>query len=432
MRTLLTNIAQVAGPAATDKAVGEDLARLDVRSGTDILIQDGLVSALVPEHSITDAHQVVDCRGQVVLPAFVDSHTHIPFAGSRAQEFNRRLQGEGYMEIAAAGGGINATVQATREASEDELYACAADDLRRLMAYGTATVEMKSGYGLDTETELKQLRVIRRLQESFPVDIQATFLGAHEIPPEYRGRTEDYVDLVLQEMLPAVREQGIAEYCDVFCEEGVFSLQQSRRIMARARDLGFKLRLHADEIEPLGGAELAADLRAASADHLVRISREGIRKMAESGTVCTLLPGTTFFLLSDTYAPARDVIDAGGIVALSTDLNPGSSYTHSMQMIITLACLKMGLTIEEAINGASINGAYALGLQQVTGSLHPGKQADLIFLDAPSYHYLVYNFGVQRITGVMKRGRMVSPWGQDECEETSGRDVGKGRREGML
>lgn len=409
MRTLLTNIAQIAGPAAADKAVGETLAQLDVYTKTDILIENGIISALVPEHTIDDAEEVVDCREQVVLPAFVDSHTHIPFAGSRADEFNRRLQGEGYMDIAAAGGGINSTVRATREASEDELYGYAAKDLSRLMAYGTATVEMKSGYGLDTETELKQLRVIRRLQETFPVDIKATFLGAHEIPPEYRGRTEDYVNLVIEEMLPAVKEQGIAEYCDIFCEEGVFSLQQSRRIMEKALEEGFKIRFHADEIKALGGAELAAELKAASADHLVRISRKGIHDMAASGTVCTLLPGTTFFLLSDSYAPARDIIDAKGIVALSTDLNPGSSYTHSMQMIITLACLKMGLTIEEAINGATINGAYALGMQDVIGSIHPGKQADLIFLDAPSCHYLVYNFGVHRITSLMKRGRIVSP-----------------------
>ena len=414
MRTLLRNIGQIAGPAASDKAAGEILARLDVRTHTDILIEDGIIADFLPEGTICDADEVVDCRGQVVLPAFVDSHTHIPFAGGRSDEFNRRLQGAGYMEIAASGGGINATVRATRETSEDELYACAAEDLIRLMAHGTATMEMKSGYGLDTKTELKQLRVIRRLQESFPADIKATFLGAHEVPPEYRGRTEEYVTLVIEEMLPAVRQQGIAEYCDIFCEQGVFSIRQSRRIMTRALELGFKLRFHADEIAALGGAELAADLGASSADHLVRISKQGIQKTAASATVCTLLPGTTFFLLSDDYAPARDIIEAGGIIALSTDLNPGSSYTHSMQMIITLACLKMGLTIEEAINGATINGAYSLGMSEVTGSLHPGKQADVILFDAPSYHYLVYNFGVQRITGLLKCGRLVYPQTGDD------------------
>jgi len=290
---------------------------------------------------------------------------------------------------------------------EETLFEQAVRNLRDMVAHGTATFETKSGYGLDTETELKQLRVIKRLQDTQPVGIKATFLGAHEIPTEFRNRKEDYIKLVCNEMLPAVKEQGIAEYCDIFCETGVFNIDESRTILRKAKDLGFKLRIHADELTPLGGGELAGELGAVSADHLVHVSGTGIDKMIQAGVVFNMLPGTTFFLMSDHFAPALDILAANGILALSTDFNPGSSYTHSMPMIIPLACLKMGLTIEQGINAATINGAYSLGLQDVTGSIHPGKQADLTFLDAPSYKFLVYNFGVNRVRAVMKKGKFI-------------------------
>lgn len=408
MRTRITNIKEIVTPVCPDVAVGTDMNNLTVYTNSDIILSDGMIESIVPENQFeADIDRVQDAEGSVLLPAFADPHTHLVFGGTREDEFNLRIQGKKYMEIAAMGGGINSTVRATRNESEDSLFEHAVTNLQGMIAHGTATLEIKSGYGLDTETELKQLRVIKRLQESQPVDIKATFLGAHEVPPEFRNRKEDYIKLLCEEMLPAVKEQGIAEYCDIFCETGVFDIDESRKILSRAKDLGFKLRVHADELTPLGGAELAAELGAASADHLVHVTTAGIDKMVNAGVVFDMLPGTTFFLMSDHFAPAMDILAANGILALSTDFNPGSSYTHSMPMAITIACLKMGLTIEQSINAATINGAYSLGLQDVTGSIHPGKQADLIFMDAPSYKFLVYNFGVNRVRSVMKKGTFI-------------------------
>ena len=406
MKTLINNIGRLVTPAADRFAAGETLGRLDIKENVSLLIEDGLIKKIM-DGGCVSADEVIDAKGQVVMPALVDPHTHIPFAGTRENEFNMRIKGKSYMEIAAAGGGINSTVRATRAASEDELFEVSKKHLDIIARHGTGTIEMKSGYGLDTETELKQLRVIKRLKESSPLDIRATFMGAHEIPPEFKGNKEGYINLLINEMLPAVKEQGIAEYCDIFCEKEVFEIEDTRRIMTRAKELGFRLRMHADEIVPLGGAELAADLHAVSADHLMCISGEGIERMVQAGTVFTMLPGTTFFLMSDSYAPAKKIIDAGGIIALSTDFNPGSSFTHSMQFIINLACLKMGLSVDQAVCAATINGAYALEMSDKTGSIHAGKQADLMFLDAPGYEYLVYNFAVNRVSAVMKRGRFV-------------------------
>jgi imidazolonepropionase len=408
MKTRLTNIREIVTPVCPDLAVGDNMNHLTVYTDSDIILSDGLIESIVHRNqSHPDIDQIVDAENSVVLPAFVDSHTHLVFGGTREDEFNLRIQGKKYMEIAAMGGGINSTVRATRMEDEETLFEQAVRNLRDMVAHGTATFETKSGYGLDTETELKQLRVIKRLQDTQPVDIKATFLGAHEIPTEFRDRKEDYIKLVCEEMIPAVKEQGIAEYCDIFCETGVFNIDESRAILKHAKDLGFNLRIHADELTPLGGGELAAELGAVSADHLVHVTGTGIDRMIQAGVVFNMLPGTTFFLMSDHFAPALEILAADGILALSTDFNPGSSYTHSMPMIITLACLKMGLTIEQGINAATINGAYSLGLQDVTGSIHPGKQADLTFLDAPSYKFLVYNFGVNRVRAVMKRGSFI-------------------------
>ncbi|RLE16771.1 MAG: imidazolonepropionase [Acidobacteria bacterium] len=408
MKTRITNIREIVTPVGSRVAVGADMDKLSVLTHSDIILSDGNIESVIPRNQEEQGiKHVIDAEGAVILPAFVDPHTHLVFGGTREDEFNLRIRGKKYMEIARMGGGINSTVRATRSESEDTLFEHAVRNLRDMVAHGTATFEIKSGYGLETETELKQLRVIKRLQESEPVDIKATFLGAHEIPPEYQGRKKDYVNLVCEDMLPAVKEQGIAEYCDIFCETGVFDIDDSRKILNRAKELGFKLRIHADELTPLGGGELAGELGAASADHLVHVTKAGIAKMVQAGVVFVMLPGTTFFLMSDKFAPAGKILEAGGILALSTDFNPGSSYTHSMPMVITIACLRMGLTIEQGINAATLNGAYSLGLQNVTGSIHPGKQADLIFLDAPSYKFLVYNFGVNRIRAVMKKGQLI-------------------------
>lgn len=409
MKKIVTNISQLVTPAAKACAAGDAMNRLEVREHVSLLIENGLIAQILPSGAElpTDAERI-DARRQVVLPAFTDPHTHIPFAGTRENEFNLRIQGKSYMEIAASGGGINSTVRATRAASEDELYEQSLQHLQLMVRHGVASLEMKSGYGLDTETELKQLRVVQRLREATPLDIRATFMGAHEIPPEFKGNKRGYIDLLLNEMLPAVKAQGIADYCDIFCEKDVFEIDESREILQKAQELGFKIRLHADEIAPLGGAELAAELRAVSADHLMRISDAGIEQMVAAGTVFTMLPGTTFFLMSDHYAPAQKIIAKGGVLALSTDFNPGSSFTHSLPLIINLACLRMGLSIQQALNAATINAAYAVELADVTGSIHVGKQADLLFLDAPNYEFLVYNFGVNRISGVMKKGEWLT------------------------
>ncbi len=408
MKTLIKNIKQLVSPVNEDYAILSDFKRLSVYENVSIVVNNGIIEEIIdnPNPDI-EVSGVINARNRVVMPAFVDPHTHLVFAGTREDEFNMRIQGKTYMEIAKAGGGINSTVKKTREASEGELYEAAKSNLLKMIEHGVATFEIKSGYGLDTETELKQLRVIKKLMENMPVDIKATFLGAHEIPPEYREDKEKYIEILINEMLPAAKEQGIAEYCDIFCEEGVFDVEESRRILTKAKELGFKIRMHADELTPLGGAELAAELGAKSADHLVYISDKGIDAMVSKNVVFVMLPGTTFFLMSQKYAPAKKIAERGGIVALSTDFNPGSSYTHSMPMIITLACLNMGLTIEQAINAATINAAYSLDLHNKTGSIHKGKQADLIFLDIPSYKFLVYNYGVNHVSAVMKKGKVI-------------------------
>jgi len=408
MKIRITNIREIVTPVSRDVARGPGMNQLTIYTDSDLVLSNERIDSIIPRNDFIEGiEHTIDAGNSIVLPAFADPHTHLVFGGTREDEFNLRIKGRKYMEIAAMGGGINSTVRETRKASEEQLFENAVKNIRDMIAHGTASFEIKSGYGLETQTELKQLRVIRRLQETQPVDIKATFLGAHEIPPEFSNNKEGYVSLLCKEMLPAVKEQGIAEYCDIFCETGVFDIEESHKILNTAAELGFKLRIHADEITPIGGAELAAELGAVSADHLVYISDTGIKRMVEAGTVFTMLPGTTFFLMSDKYAPARKILESGGILALSTDFNPGSSYTHSMPMVITIACLKMGLTIEEGINAATINGAYSLGLQDITGSIHPGKQADLIFLKAPSYKFLVYNFGVNRIGAVMKKGEFI-------------------------
>ncbi len=350
----------------------------------------------------------LDARGRVIVPGFVDSHTHLVFAGSREEEFARRIAGASYQEIAAAGGGILATVAATRAATVDELVALARRRLELVLQHGTTTVEVKSGYGLTTADELKMLEAIRRLRASQPVEIHATFCGAHEVPPEFRSDPDRYVDLVVEEMLPEVARQGLAETCDVFCERGVFSVAQARRVLTAAGALGLRAKLHADEFSPSGGAELAAEVQALSADHLLHVRPEGIRALRAAGVTATLLPGTSFFL-GLPYAPARALREAGVPVALATDFNPGSSYTPNMQLILTLACTQMRLTVEEAIEAATRGGARALGRQARVGSLAPGKQCDLLVLDIPNYRHLPYLYGVNHVQTVVKGGRLVWP-----------------------
>jgi imidazolonepropionase len=334
------------------------------------------------------------------------------WAGARADEFAMRIVGATYMEIMAAGGGIMSTVRHTREADLDDLVAQTRVRLARMLAHGTTTVEIKTGYGLSLEGELKQLAAIRRLQAESPVTLVPTFLGAHAVPAEYRGRTDEYVDLVVEEMLPAVAGlDGPPSFCDVFCEDGAFSLAQSRRVLEAAQALGFGLKIHVDEFEPLGGTRLAVELGAVSADHLVSTPPDEIKFLAQSGTMAVALPGTPFGLGHHAYTPARALIEAGGAVALATDCNPGTCWCESMQLMIALACRYMAMTPAEAISAATINAAHAVGLGAEVGSLEPGKRADLILLDVPSYAHLGYRFGTNLLQTVIVEGRVFQAQG---------------------
>ena len=347
---------------------------------------------------------IFDAGERLLMPGFVDPHTHPVFGGTREKEFVMRLEGATYQEIAAAGGGIRSSVRDLKRCSEDELYDLLMKRLDSFLLNGTTTIEAKSGYGLSTETELKSLHVIARANDAHPVDLVPTFLGAHEIPDEYRDCRERYISRLKEEMMPAIREENLAEFCDIFCEENVYTVEESRDILSRAKELGFGLKIHADELSASGGAELAAELGALTADHLVETSREGIAKMAEKRVIPVLLPGTTFFLRSFHYAPAREMIEAGLTVAIATDFNPGSSMTESMQMIVTLATLYLGLTPLEALLAATRHSALAVGRERRVGTLENGKDADLILLDVPNIESVPYHFGVNHVRDVMKKG----------------------------
>ncbi|MGE0813086.1 MAG: imidazolonepropionase [Vicinamibacterales bacterium] len=345
-------------------------------------------------------------RGTTVVPGFVDSHTHLVYAGDRRHELARRLAGATYAEIAAAGGGIVATVAATRAASEDALVATALPRLADALAAGTTTCEVKSGYGLDTASELKMLRAIRTLADRQPVDLSPTFMGAHEVPPEYRGRRDAYVRLVIDEMLPAVAAAGLAEWNDVFCEDGVFTPDDALAILEAGRELGLAPRIHADELGPSGGARTAARVGAVSADHLIHVDDAGARALAAAGVVATLLPAAAFFLKLGRYAPARLLVERNVPVALASDMNPGGGFSPSMPFVIALAAFGMHLTLEEALVAATVNGAAALRRSHDAGSLEPGKLMDCVVIDGTLSD--LARIGAPVTAGVIKRGRIVS------------------------
>lgn len=350
-----------------------------------------------------DAAQKVDARRGLVLPGFVDCHTHLIYAGSRANELAMRIKGATYLDILAAGGGIHATVQATRRATHEQLARLAIHRLDAMLRHGTTTAEIKSGYGLELESERKMLEVARLLDQRHPVDVVATFLGAHVVPEGTDRRV--YVDRLINEALPALRD--LAKFCDVFCERQAFTLEEAERILVAAASHGYALAIHAGQFTDLGAAGMAAGLGACSASHLEHVSGEQLAKMAEAGTVAVLLPGVPFFLLSEEYPDAREMIDAGVSVALATDLNPGSCPSPSMQMMISLACLKMAMTAEEAVVAATVNAAWAVRQGHRVGSLEPGKQADLIVLDVPTPEYIPYHFGANLVRCAIKAGRVV-------------------------
>jgi imidazolonepropionase len=349
---------------------------------------------------------VLDAAGKVVVPGFVDSHTHLLFAGTREDEFEQRLEGATYQEITARGGGINATVRRVRQSSKEELKALARPRLRRLLAAGVTTIEVKSGYGLTLADELKSLEAIAELNAEGPWELVPTFLGAHAVPPEFAGNRAGYIRLLIEAMLPEMARSRLAEFCDVFCETGVFDLDESAAILHRASELGFRLKLHADELTPLGGAELAGRLGATSADHLLCITDAGIDALAASGTVATLLPGTAFFL-GLPFAPARRLLERGLAVAVASDCNPGTCMTENLPLVGAMACAQMKMLPAEVVTALTLNAAAALGRSDRVGSLEAGKQADLVVCHVPDYRHLFYHFGVDHVWRVIKRGRVV-------------------------
>lgn len=383
-----------------------------IESGTVLIADETILYAgpapEVPRDiEVTPDTMVVDAQGRTVVPGFIDSHTHLVFGGWRADEFEERLRGVSYQEIAARGGGILRTVRETRQASVETLINNGLRAADRMLLLGTTTVEAKSGYGLDLEAELRQLEAIKAVDARHPVDVLPTFMGAHEVPAEFRPATDRYVDFVISEQLPAIREQGIAEFCDVFCEQGVFDVVQSRRVLQAARELGFRLKIHSDEFVNLGGTEMAIELGAVSVDHLHVISEAGIAALAGSRTTGVLLPGTAFYLGGKHYAPARAMLEAGCSLAIATDFNPGSSVTENLQLMLTIAVTQMRLDPREALRGITINAAWAVDRQESLGSLTPGKQADVVILDMPDYRHLAYHYGINHVWQVIKRGQVV-------------------------
>ena len=404
---LIENIGELVTVAGTTRRGREAMRDIRVLSGpASVLIRDGKIAYAGPSANcptVESGVERVDAKGHSVLPGLVDSHTHLVFGGFREDEFQWRLAGESYMSIMEKGGGIAATTTATREASAEELTEAALLHLRSMLRMGVTTMEAKSGYGLDKETELRQLEVAKRLDEIQPIDVISTYLGAHDIAPEYQGDPDGYIDFIIREMLPIVKERGLARNVDIFTEKNVFDLEQSRRLLTAARDMGFATKMHADEIYPLGGAGLAADLGCLSADHLLKISDKDIDKMAKSHTVSTLLPLTAFSLMDD-YAPARKMIDAGCAVALASDLNPGSCFSCSIPLMIALATIYMHMSVEEAVTALTINAATALGLQDEIGSIEEGKAGDVVILRYPSYKFLSYHFGMNIVETTVKGG----------------------------
>lgn len=410
---MITSIinATVYTPEGTSAVKGKDMARLSCIQDATIFASDGIISFVGTKKDAPKiaADITLDAQGCAVLPGFVDSHTHIVFGGYRPDEFSWRMRGDSYMSIMRRGGGIVNTMSATRDASIEQLTEKTRKYLRRMSRMGVTTVEGKSGYGLDSVTEIKQLEVLRRLNDEpdRTVDISTTYLGGHALPPEYKGRHDDYIDFMISEMLPVIRQNNLAENCDIFCEEGVFSIDQSRRLLLHAKDMGYGIKIHADEIVNTGGAELAAEIGALSADHLLHISADGIQKLTNSDTVATLLP-LTAFTLREPYAPARSLIDAGCAVALATDLNPGSCLSGSIPLTLALACIYMRMSVEEAITALTINGAAAIGRADQIGTLQPGKSADMVILESDNINILPYYTGMNSVKYTIKRGRIVA------------------------
>ncbi|MFA6983343.1 MAG: imidazolonepropionase [Sedimentibacter sp.] len=389
---------------------GKDMSDIGLIKNGCIVIEDGIIVDVGTSNKLKNynekEYQIIDAENKAVMPGFIDSHTHLIFGGYRADEFSWRLKGDSYMSIMERGGGITSSVRATRNTSLEEFIALGIKRLDKILAMGVTTVEGKSGYGLDCETEIRQLKAMKQLNEMHPVDIVPTFLGPHSVLPEYKGKEDEFIKFLIDDVLPKVKKENLAEFADIFCEKNVFTIEQSRKFLTAAKNAGLKLKIHADEMYQLGGAELAVELGCTSADHLLQASDEGIRQLSESNTVATLLPGTAF-CLKEEYARARHMIDSGCAVSLATDYNPGSCFTNSIPLIIALAALHMNMTIEEIITSLTINAAAAVGKSDTTGSIEKGKKADVIILEYPSIHFLPYHAAVNIVETVIKNGKIV-------------------------
>ncbi|MFX1376764.1 MAG: imidazolonepropionase [Promethearchaeota archaeon] len=411
---------------------GADLSELAIIYDGAIAVKDdriifvGNTEELLSKYSFGKIARKIDASNKLVTPGFVDPHTHIIFDGTRENELSMKLEGKSYLEILKGGGGILKTVQATRNASLEKLVENGKKILNSMMLHGTTTLETKSGYGLTTESEIKMLKAIKILNEAHPIDIASTFMGAHAVPEEYINRTDEYVDLITSEMIPNIAKENLAEFCDVFCEKGIFSIKQSSKILKTALRYGLTPQIHVDEMIDTNGAKLAADLNAIQAGHLLKSNKDGLKAIADANVIATLLPGTPFCLMSNEYAPARDMIDLGIPIALATDLNP-NCWIESMQMIIALACYHMLLSPAEALTASTINSACALQRQDEIGSLEVGKKADLIVFDVPNYNFLSYKLGVNLVSTVVKNGKIVVSKSQTQEKETK-----KGKIKGFL
>jgi imidazolonepropionase len=418
---LIHNAAQLVTCASPDGPKrGEAMADVGLISDGAVAISDGEIVAVGPTADLRadfSAQTMLEAEGKVVCPGFIDPHTHVVYAGDRAHEFEMRIQGATYMEIMEAGGGIVSTVKATRAAPVEQLVAESRPRLDEMLALGTTTVEIKSGYGLDTETELKMLQAIAALDSDLPADLIPTFLGAHAVPPEYKGRTDDYIDLVIEEMIPAaadwfrntsLKTQNAPLFCDVFCEANVFDREQSRRVLEAGLAYNMPAKVHADEFKTLGGVDMAVKLGAVSVDHLDVTPEEEVKTMAASETVGVVLPAVNFNLGSSHFADGRAIVDAGAILALATDINPGSAPCPSMPLVMAMACRYQRLLPAEALTASTINAAYAIGLGDRLGSVEKGKQADLLIVNVPDYRHLAYQFGLNLVERVIKRGHLLN------------------------
>lgn len=405
---LIKNLASLATNTGQKAKGGKEMGKILEVENPWVLLRDGVIYKIGGEElkELAPDAEVLDGEGKTLLPGFVDPHTHLVFGGTREEEFSMRLRGESYMAIMEKGGGIKYSVRKTREASFQELLEQAEKTLKNMASLGITTVEAKSGYGLDKETELKQLRVVKKLKETADIEVVSTFMGAHDIPMEYKGRDREFLNFLVEEVLPLVKEENLAEFGDIFTEKNVFTVEDSRAYLLKMREAGLKLKIHADEINDLGGAKLAAELSLVSADHLLKANDEGLLAMKKAGVIPVLLP-LTAFSLKEEFARARQMIDMGLPVAMGTDFNPGSCYSFSVPLMLSLGALYMGMSPEEALTAVTLNSAAALERSERIGTIEEGKDADLILIDAPSYRFLTYHFGMNLVTTTIKKGKIV-------------------------